>query len=134
MRYVETGSTVIFNLKKVKVVAEYREHGTSYVILETKEGRRSVPINKILWNGANHFVTAEGHGIARMTACVEEVVQSIKKHMEIWDSENPNPKGFHREEAIDSCFMEWLRNDAANHKNEALGFIVRQLTMKLKDI
>lgn len=26
----------------------------------------------------------------------------MQKHMEVWDSENPNPRGFHREEAIDS--------------------------------
>lgn len=134
MRYVESGSIVIYNREKVKVISGHHENGTGCVILETKEGTRSVPISKIMWNGTDHFVTPEGHKIARMTAIVEEVVQSIKKHMKIWDSENPTPKGFHREEAIDSCFMEWLRNDTADYDNESLGFIVRELTIKLEEI
>lgn len=130
MRYVEVGSTVIYNREGVKVV----EKGTSYAVLETKEGRRSVPITKIMWNGTNHFVTPEGHSVARATASVEEVIKGIKRHMAVWDSENPNPIGFHREEAIDSCFMKWLRDHAANHDNESLGFVVRELTMKLEEI
>lgn len=130
MRYVEIGSTVIYDREEVEVV----EKGKGYAVLETQEGRRSVPITKIMWNGTSHFVTPEGHSVARATASVEEVVKSIKKHMIIWDSENPAPLGFHREEAIDSCFMEWLRNDVTNHDNESLGFIVRELTMRLEEI
>lgn len=134
MRYVEAGSTVIYNREEVKVVEKHSDIEACYVVLETKEGRRSVPITKIMWNGTSHFVTPEGHSLARMTASVEEVVKGIKRHMAVWDSETPNPKGFHREEAIDSCFMEWLRNDAANYDNESLGFVVRELTMRLEEI
>lgn len=65
---------------------------------------------------------------------VEKVVQGIKRDMEIWDSENPTPVGFHREEAIDAHFMEWLRNNAASYDNETLGFVVRELTIKLEEI
>lgn len=134
MRYVEINSTVIYNREEVEVIEKHSENGTTYVVLETKEGKRSVPLTKVMWNGTNHFVTAEGHSVARAMASVEEVVKSIKDHMKVWDSENSEPKGFWREEAIDACFMEWLRNDAASHDNETLGFIVRRLVVELEGI
>lgn len=65
---------------------------------------------------------------------VEEVVRSIKKHMVVWDSENPDPRGFYREEAIDSLFMDWLRSDAANYDDELLGSIVKKLVTELDEI
>ena len=65
---------------------------------------------------------------------VEAVVRSIKKHMEVWDSENPEPRGFYREEAIDSLFMDWLRNDASNYEDELLGSIVKRLVTELEGI
>lgn len=134
MRIVEIGSTVVCNHEKVKVVNEYKENAVSYLVLETSNGLRSIPSTKIMWNGKNHFVTADGYAIGNMVADAEKIIRGIKNEMKIWDGENSNPVGFHREEAIDACFMEWLRNDAASHDNEALGFIVRKLVVELEEI
>lgn len=135
MRMVEVGSKVIFNREEVRVVDQYSENGWSYFVLETREGRRSVPISKIMWNGKSHFVTAEGHSVAEMMESVEKVVRSIKKHMKIWDSENEKPSGiFYRDEVIDSCFMDFLRNEMDSKNDEELGFIVKRVVRELEDI
>lgn len=134
MRYVETGSTVIYNGEEVKVIDKCSENEISYWVLETSIGLRSVPATKIMWNGKSNFVTADGYVVSNLIAETEKVISGVKEKMKIWDSENPQPDGFHREKAIDGCFMEWLRNDAADYDNESLGFIVKKLIVGLQEI
>ncbi|EGQ18956.1 hypothetical protein HMPREF9372_3768 [Sporosarcina newyorkensis 2681] len=54
--------------------------------------------------------------------------------MKTWDSENLNPVGFHREEAIDNFFMEYLRNELDVKSDEQIGFIVKKVVKALEEI
>lgn len=134
MRNVGIGSVIICNREEAKVVNEYKENGRSYFVLRTSEGQRSVPAVKVMWNGKNHFVTADGYAVANMVADAEKIISEIKKEMEIWDSENLNPVGVHREEAIDAHFMVRLRDELNVRSDEELGFIVKKVVRELDEI
>ena len=134
MRYVEIGSMIICNNEEVKVVDKYQEGGRSYFVLKTSKGLKSVPAGKIIWNGKNNFVTADGYVVSNLIAEAEKVISGIKEKMKTWDSENLNPVGFHREEAIDNFFMEYLRNELDVKSDKQIGFIVKKVVKALEEI
>jgi len=131
---VEIGSTIICNNEEVKVIDKYQEDGRSYFVLKTSKGLKSVPAGKIMWNGKDNFVTADGYVVSNLIAEAEKVISGIKGKMKTWDSENLNSVGFHREEAIDSFFMEYLRNELDVKSDKQIGFIVKKVVKALEEI
>lgn len=111
MKYIEVGSKVAFKREMTRVVGEYNKNGRSYWILETAEGKRSVPATKIMWNGSQNFVTAEGHQVAESLLVVEEILREVSKEGGLGKS----------------YLVHWLEDAAANLDEKSLGFIVKEV-------
>lgn len=135
MKYVKTGSIVLYANEKAQVIGDTRIQDRTFSVLELEDGRCvSVPFTSIIFNGSSFFVTSEGIRAAAAINAAEKVIQEIRDHMQVWDQENPNPRSLGREETVDGLFMEWLRGGSATHNNEALGTIVRYVIKHLESI
>lgn len=136
MRYLEVGATVYYKREKAKVIEKYKEKKKDYIVLETIEGRRSVPAAKIIWNGNAHLVTPDGYQVAQAIYAVDYAIDSIREQLNKWDQDNPNADSRERKWTVEHCALGTFKTVAAATENndEQLGFIVRGILDRLEEI
>lgn len=136
MRYIEIGTKVIYQQEKVEVIERYQENRITYVVLATTEGRRSVPVTKIIWTGSAHAITLEGHEIAQALHTVEYTIDSIRERLKEWDANNPQADSRERKLTVKHCAFAAIETATAATENndKRLGLIVRRILAQLEDI
>lgn len=126
------------------IISQTGEHSTfntqqdkkTYIVLATYEGRRSVPVSKIIWTRSAHAVTAEGHQMAQAFYTVEYVIAGIREQVNKWAQENPRANPRDRKITIKHCAFAAIETATAATENndKQLGLIVRGIVDRLEDI
>lgn len=136
MQYVELGTSVIYKQEKAEVIEQYQQDKKTYVVLDTSEGRRSVPATKISWTGSAHAVTPEDREMAQALYAVEYAIDSIREKLNQWAQEYPSADPRSRKLTVKHCAFAAIETATAatGNNDKQLGFIVRGIVDRLEDI